>query len=293
MANVAYIVGGTGTLGSALVKRLYGTHEIHVLSRDECKQKKLKDMYPSINTHIVDIKDRESLNRMVRGISPIEFSTVYHCAALKHVDVGEMEVEEFVKTNYHGLINSYDILGRKANKFVFFTTDKAVFPINAYGMSKALSEKYLLSQSMVNIEIYRWGNIIGSRGSIIEKILHDVIKNKITTITNLKMTRYWYKIDDAIDFVLRPKISSDLKDGIYIPQDMRSASNRDLIECIERFLGLQIKYLLLGKLRAGEKMHENIDSYTTSEMQEFESWELEKYLHPEIKRIWGELNARI
>jgi FlaA1/EpsC-like NDP-sugar epimerase len=295
MANVAYIVGGTGTLGSALVKRLYGTHEIHVISRDECKQKALKNQYPDIKTHLWDIREKMHNPFLHLSINRSNQNTWYHCAALKHVDVGEHEVDQFVKTNYHGLVNCYESIGPYCEKFVFFTTDKAVFPINAYGMTKALAEKYLKSRLNINgnTEIYRWGNIIGSRGSIIETLLKDYIHNKVTTITDLKMTRYWYRINDAIDFVLRPKIPSDSRDSIYIPQDMRSASNMDLIWAIENVLKIVLKYEVSYKFRPGEKLHEDIDNYQNSRKQLFEISELRNYLEPEIKRIWGELNARI
>ena len=295
MANVAYIVGGTGTLGSALVKRLYGTHEIHVLSRDECKQKALKNQYPDIKTHLWDIREKMHNPFLHLSINRSNQNTWYHCAALKHVDVGEHEVDQFVKTNYHGLVNCYESIGPYCEKFVFFTTDKAVFPINAYGMTKALAEKYLKSRLNINgnTEIYRWGNIIGSRGSIIETLLRDYIHNRVTTITDLSMTRYWYKIDDAIDFVLRPKIMKHVTDNVYIPQDMKSSSNEDLIEVIEGVLEISLKYEVSGKFRAGEKMHEDISKDRNSYTDRFKFVDLYNYLEPEIKRIWGELNARI
>ena len=296
MKKVAWIVGGTGTLGSALVKRLYDTHEIHVISRDECKQKALKAQYPKIETHLWDIREKPTYPFSGFEIDMTNNNTCYHCAALKHVDVGESEVDQFVKTNYHGLINMHQSLGRYCRKFVFFTTDKAVMPINAYGMTKGLAEKYLLSRSNMNgiTEIYRWGNIIGSRGSIIETLLRNHIQNKETAITDLSMTRYWYKIDDAIDFVLSEKKKHF---NVYVPQDMKSATNGDLIKAIESILGIIIDYDLTYIIRAGEKFHEDIESIDdqyprNSYEDQFEFQELCRYLEPEVYRIWGELNAR-
>ena len=158
------IIGGTGTLGKAIVNHLItdwkqDQRNIYIYSRDETKQAKLRQKYPKINFQIGDICDKDDLIRASR----IQASHVYHCAASKHVDLCETHINKCVKINYLGTKHVYDLLGKNCNKFWFFTTDKAVAPINAYGYSKALAEKYLQTEG-TNLVICRWGNIITCPG---------------------------------------------------------------------------------------------------------------------------------
>ena len=143
MENIT-IIGGTGTLGSELVKRFYHDEDkyITIISRDEYKQAKMKKEYPHCRYVLADIRDSDFPQQIEEIAEYTDF--VFHCAALKHVDLGETNVEQFIKTNLTGTINVFRAFGIHTD-INFFSTDKAVLPINAYGMSKALAEKFLLN----------------------------------------------------------------------------------------------------------------------------------------------------
>ena len=262
------IVGGTGSLGQKLLERYYKKeNRIVVFSRDELKQANLKKKYPLINCIIGDIRQSESLSMAFDGIP---YDIVFHCAALKHVDLGEENVSEFVETNYVGTKNLAHFCNvYKAEKLVFFTTDKAVFPINAYGMSKALAEKFLCQQNIfcrMNIYIFRWGNILGSRGSVLDYFKKCFIDKQKLKITDLKCTRFWLLLDEAIDFVIdiiEDPYFMGVK-GVHIPF-MKAASLEVLAKSVYHvlknrghdLLPFEESYVELG-LRPGEKFHENM-----------------------------------
>ena len=145
------ITGGTGTLGSALVEKYYDCADIWILSRDESKQKELQRKYPEIQCFTADICDLSDLE------TDEKFDYIFHTAASKHIEICELNPVRTLKTNFYGTINVYNKF--IADNFVFFTTDKAVHPINVYGHSKALAEAYL--QTKPNYLIFRWGNVIG------------------------------------------------------------------------------------------------------------------------------------
>jgi FlaA1/EpsC-like NDP-sugar epimerase len=135
------IVGGTGTLGTCLVEKLEG-HDLVVFSRDELKQQDMKKRFPAVRYVIGDIRDKQSLRGVMHGVD-----AVFHVAALKHVDVLEHNAGEAIKTNILGTINVAEAAMESGVKHVVFSsTDKAVLPVNVYGMSKGISERYLLNQ---------------------------------------------------------------------------------------------------------------------------------------------------
>jgi len=246
------ITGGTGTLGKALIERLYEDNFIHVLSRDENKQKALKREYPQVMCHVGDVCDREDLHR----ISHWTFTHVFHCAASKHIEICEENVSKCVKVNYEGTKNVYHVLGRFCEKFVFFTTDKAVAPINAYGYSKALAEKYLQEPANKNVWIFRWGNILGSTGSVLSLFVNAIKKDKPVYVTSKDMTRFWLTINSATKYVL--DTIKQKKPGSYWPPFIKSATLPELIKAIESIIGNKAIVKTMG-LRAGEKIHEAME----------------------------------
>ncbi len=270
MFNQALIIGGTGTLGKALLKTLseqFPNLKLAVMSRDEHKQSFLKREFPDVRFYVGDVRDTERVLHCVRG-----YDTVFHTAALKHVDILEDAPFESVKTNILGTYNvANTCLQNGVKNYVFFTTDKAVDPVNVYGHSKAIAEKLILDlkrkHKNTNVNIYRWGNILASQGSSIPYFI-NCIKNDIPiNVTDLYMTRFYLKIDHAINFVLRTFIEKHEK--VLIPPNMKSASNADIINAISCLLEKGFTFKIVGH-RPGEKIHEAMTSqhsqeYLTSE----------------------------
>jgi len=284
------IIGGTGTLGKELVRFLYDNEdvELHIFSRDENKQKALLKVYPNLICHVGDICDRDDLNRIVH----YKFTYVYHCAALKHVEICEEHVTKTVKINYNGTKNVYWGLCRiPTTKMIFFTTDKAVAPLNVYGMSKALAEKFLLEQNKVtnNIYIFRWGNILGSTGSVIPIFIDQLLNKKPITITDKGMTRFWLSIHDAVDFVQTTLASKP--SGLYWTKHIKCASLIAIIEEIATILDVSDFDLKEIGLRAGEKIHEAMEdtqygpSVTSCGYTAFSKTELNDILYPIVKEL--------
>jgi UDP-N-acetylglucosamine 4,6-dehydratase len=242
------ITGGTGTLGKALVSKLYDKdwNRIFVFSRDENKQKAMAEVYPKITFISGDICNLEDLNSF--GVS--EWEHVYHCAAMKHIEVCETHVHRCVDINYTGTKNVYQTHGVKAKRFVFFSTDKAVAPINAYGHSKALAEHYL--RQYTNTLMFRWGNIIGSTGSFFPYLLKCAYNNTPVKVTDSVMTRYWIHIEDAVKFVYDNRLVNDR--GVLYPK-MVTASIDTVITAVELLVGRKIQRQDMGH-RPGEKIHE-------------------------------------
>jgi UDP-N-acetylglucosamine 4,6-dehydratase len=253
------IVGGTGTLGTCLIESLSDLeNEIVCFSRDELKQQQLKTKYPHVRYVIGDIRDKYSLRPVLQGAD-----TVFHVAALKHVDVLEANPTEAIKTNVLGTINVAEAaLEGGAKHVVFSSTDKAVLPINTYGMTKAISERYLLDlntkQSATRFAVYRWGNVLGSRGSVIQSFAKALRDDGHIKVTDPRMTRFWIHIEDAVDFMLETYRSADLN-APMIPK-MKAASVMDLAEAMAKIVDRKDMKVSFCGLRPGEKIHETIIS---------------------------------
>lgn len=252
MQDEILITGGTGTLGSALVDYLHtkGLNKITVFSRDENKQKALKDKYPDIRCVVGDICNKDDLKHIKRG--QFKWKQVFHCAAMKHIEICEDNVHKCVDVNYSGVKNTYWVHGRSSQYFTFFTTDKAVAPINAYGHSKALAEKYL--QQFNNVQIFRWGNVLGSTGSFLPYLCNAIMNKKPVNVTDATMTRFWINIDDAIKFVIDNRYTG-FPQPIY--PKMISCSLDTFISAVEVIIGKKA-YRKDIAVRPGEKRHENM-----------------------------------
>lgn len=283
----AAIIGGTGTLGRALTESLRKDYyNVSILSRCELKQAQMREEIndPGVNYTVGDIRDYDSVYRFLKN--GMTFDVVYLVAALKHVDVLEKNPEEAIKTNVLGTINAANACEElKISSLVFSSTDKAVDPINAYGMSKGLAESILLSrnnkQAITRYSVFRWGNVIGSRGSVIPKFIQKLKSGELLTVTDPDMTRYWIKIEDAVKFMRKNHLNASTFEA-EIP-DMKAASVKDVILALADNLGVKnAKYRTIGN-RGGEKKHE----FLTSQHSDFpmSSETSEKYTHEELCKL--------
>lgn len=200
------ITGGTGSFGNAVLRRFLnsGLQEIRILSRDEKKQDDMRKKYnsPKLKFYIGDVRDPQSVMNAVRGVDYI-----YHAAALKQVPSCEFHPLEAVKTNVMGTENVLEAaIQCGVKRVVCLSTDKAVYPINAMGISKAMMEKVAVAKSRSSsntvINVTRYGNVMASRGSVIPLFVDQIRSGQPITITDPSMTRFMMTLDDAVDLVL-------------------------------------------------------------------------------------------
>lgn len=206
--KVLLITGGTGSFGNAVLKRFLDSElkEIRVFSRDEKKQDDMRKIYnnPKLKFYIGDVRDARSIDDAMKGVD-----YVFHAAALKQVPSCEFFPVEAVKTNVLGTNNVLDAaIKNKVKKVIVLSTDKAAYPINAMGMSKAMMEKVAvakgrnLPEGETVICRTRYGNVMASRGSVIPLFLEQIKEGKDLTITNPDMTRFMMTLEDAVDLVI-------------------------------------------------------------------------------------------
>jgi UDP-N-acetylglucosamine 4,6-dehydratase len=256
------ITGGTGTLGKELTKQLLNSDKyikkIYIYSRDEYKQSEMKKEFknhPKLSFFIGDIRDKD---RLYRAFNEIDY--VIHTAAQKHVPSCEYNPFEAVKTNIIGSANIIDAaIDRKVKKVLAISTDKAVNPINLYGCTKACMEKMFIDGNNYSgdnetiFSIVRYGNVIGSRGSVIPFFKKIAKEGGKFPLTDNEMTRFWTTVDNAAKFVLD---SLEIMEGqeIFIPK-LPTLKISDLIKAIKEDAEIKI----VG-LRKGEKIHETLIS---------------------------------
>ncbi|KNF09649.1 putative nucleoside-diphosphate sugar epimerase [Gottschalkia purinilytica] len=255
------ITGGTGSFGNAVLKKFLktGIKEIRILSRDEKKQNDMRSYYRNdkLKFYIGDVRDYSSINYAMKGVD-----YVFHAAALKQVPSCEFYPMEAVKTNVIGtenVINS--AVENKVKKIILLSTDKAVYPINSMGMTKGLMEKLMLSKSRSLSEeetiicATRYGNVMGSRGSVIPLFI-DQIKNKMDiTITDPNMTRFMMSLEEAVELVIYCFIHGKQGD-IFVQKSPASTIENLAIALNEIFKG-ESKINIIGT-RHGEKLFETL-----------------------------------
>lgn len=204
--KVLLITGGTGSFGNAVLRRFLDSDlgEIRILSRDEKKQDDMRRRYanPKLKFYIGDVRDYQSVVNAVRGVD-----FIYHAAALKQVPSCEFHPMEAVKTNVIGTENVLEAaINCGVQRVVCLSTDKAVYPINAMGISKAMMEKVVVAKSRSSggtvICATRYGNVMASRGSVIPLFANQIRAGHSLTITDPAMTRFMMTLDDAVDLVL-------------------------------------------------------------------------------------------
>ena len=253
------ISGGTGSFGSTILKKFKDIDfkEIRVFSRDEKKQHDLRLELndPKVKFFIGDVKDSESVDNVVRGVDYI-----FHAAALKQVPACEFFPLEATKTNVIGTSNVItSAIKHGVKKVICLSTDKAAYPINAMGISKALMEKVAIANSRNSegtiICITRYGNVMASRGSVIPHIVEQIKKDKPLTITDPNMTRFLMSLDEAIDLVLFAFQYGEPGD-LFI-QKSPSSTVQDLATAVQELFNSKKEMSVIGK-RHGEKMYETL-----------------------------------
>jgi UDP-N-acetylglucosamine 4,6-dehydratase/5-epimerase len=259
------ITGGTGSFGSSfinyLLRKKYKFNEIRILSRDEKKQDDLRKILNNkkIKFIIGDVRDPASLDFAIKNVD-----FIFHAAALKQVPSCEFYPLEAYKTNVMGTNNVIEkAIQYKVKKIICLSTDKAVYPINAMGISKAMMEKVALSKALnepkfTQVCVTRYGNVLGTRGSIVPTVLNQIFNKSPITITNYNMTRFLMTMDKAIELVLFALHNG--KNGDLFVQKTPSATIKTLIEALLSVLNKK-KYLtnVIGE-RHGEKLHETLMS---------------------------------
>ena len=254
------ITGGTGSFGNAYLNKAISQNrfsEIIVFSRDEKKQDDLRKKINSdkVNFFIGDVRDPDSVEDAVKRVD-----FIFHAAALKQVPSCEFFPLEAVKTNILGTNNvlisaeKYDI-----KKVVILSTDKAAYPINAMGMSKALMEKVMIARSRINNKTIfcgtRYGNVMGSRGSVIPLFINQIKSNKDVTITNSNMTRFMMSLNEAVDLV--EYAFENGNQGDLFVQKSPSATIEVLAQSLIQIFDSKSKIKNIG-IRHGEKMYETL-----------------------------------
>ena len=255
------ITGGTGSLGESLIKYfLYETkvRRVAVLSRDELKQQQLRNRFQNDSRLRWFLGDVRDLSRLKRAFHGVDF--VIHAAALKQVDTGEYNPMEFIKTNVLGSQNVIDAsINAGVKRVVALSTDKASSPINLYGATKLTADKLFIAANNYSFtygttfSVVRYGNVMGSRGSVIPFFRDIAANGKPLPITDLRMTRFWISIDVAVKFVID---SLEMMTGgeLYVPK-IPSMKITDLAHAVAP----GVKLVEIG-MRPGEKLHEEMIS---------------------------------
>ncbi|MDV4264911.1 polysaccharide biosynthesis protein [Acinetobacter seifertii] len=258
--KVLLITGGTGSFGNAVLKRFLETDikEIRIFSRDEKKQDDMRKKYHSakLKFYIGDVRDYNSILNATRGVDYI-----YHAAALKQVPSCEFHPMEAVKTNVMGTENVLEAaIQNYVKRVVCLSTDKAVYPINAMGISKAMMEKVMVAKSRnlegLNTVICgtRYGNVMASRGSVIPLFVDQIRQGKPLTITDPNMTRFMMTLEDAVDLVLYAFEHGE--NGDIFVQKAPAATIAVLAEALKELLNVKEHPIAIMGTRHGEKAFE-------------------------------------
>ena len=260
-SSVLLITGGTGSFGNAVLNRFLNSHfsEIRIFSRDEKKQDDLRKRINNnkVKFYIGDVRDRDSLIPAVNGADYI-----FHAAALKQVPSCEFFPLEAVKTNIIGTDNVLTVAQNfQVKKVVVLSTDKAAYPINAMGMSKALMEKVMVAKSRIidsSKTIFcgtRYGNVMASRGSVIPLFIDQIKEGKPLTLTDPNMTRFMMTLEDAVDLVLYA--FENANQGDLFVQKAPSATVGTLAQALVELYKSKSEIKVIGT-RHGEKLYETL-----------------------------------
>jgi UDP-N-acetylglucosamine 4,6-dehydratase len=279
------VTGATGSFGKAFLKYALthlDPHRIVVFSRDELKQYEVRQTFgddPRLRFFLGDIRDRARLDRAMHGID-----YVVHAAALKQVDTAEYNPSEFVATNINGTQNVIDAaIQAEVKKVVALSTDKASSPINLYGATKLAADKIVVAGNhyaathTTRLAVVRYGNVMGSRGSVVPFFRKLAAESKSLPITDKRMTRFWITLDQAVEFVVN---SFDVMRGgeLYVPR-IPSMRILDLVEAVAP--GSPTHEI---GMRPGEKLHEEMiaadDSRRTLRFKD-------RYVVQPVAASWG------
>ncbi len=261
--KILLITGGTGSFGESFLRKVLSSKilfkEIRIFSRDEKKQEDLRKNINNKNVKFIigDVRDKESLNSAVNGSN-----LIFHAAALKQVPSCEFYPLEAIKTNILGTNNLIQLaIQHSVERVVCLSSDKAVYPINAMGMSKALMEKIAISNFNLNkngpiISVTRYGNVLASRGSVVPLFIDQILNNKPITITDPKMTRFIMPMDKAIQLVLFALKYG--KGGEIFVQKTPATNIYNLLQAILSIFNKKNYKINIIGTRHGEKHYESL-----------------------------------
>jgi len=261
--KILLITGGTGSFGNAVLRRFIDSDlaEIRIFSRDEKKQEDMRLFWKNdkIKFYIGDVRDANSVDNAMNGVN-----YVYHAAALKQVPSCEFYPMEALRTNVVGTENVIQASIRNGvERVVLLSTDKAVYPINAMGISKAMAEKVLVGKSRMLADsdtilcATRYGNVMGSRGSVIPLFIKQIQSDKELTITDGAMTRFLMSLDESVDLVLHA--FENAQQGDIFVQKAPASTVEDLAIAIKRIFQSEVPMRTIGT-RHGEKLYETLIS---------------------------------
>jgi len=258
--KILLITGGTGSFGNAVLQRFLNTehfNEIRIFSRDEKKQDDMRNLLknPKLKFFIGDVRDYESVEPATRGVDYI-----FHAAALKQVPSCEFFPMQAVKTNVEGTYNVIKAAGKnKVKKVICLSTDKAAYPINAMGISKAMMEKVAIAESRnlsdTIVCLTRYGNVMASRGSVIPLFINQIKTGLPLTITDPNMTRFMMSLHEAVELVLFAFKNGN--QGDLFVNKAPAASIKDLAEALVSLAKVNNEIHIIGT-RHGEKLYETL-----------------------------------
>lgn len=260
--KILLITGGTGSFGNAVLSRFLKTEikEIRIFSRDEKKQDDMRHRLnnPKVKFYIGDVRDKHSVDVAINGVDYI-----FHAAALKQVPSCEFFPMEAVKTNIIGAGNVLDsAVEHEVKRIILLSTDKAVYPINAMGLSKAMMEKVMVAKarslgdkSKTVICGTRYGNVMASRGSVIPLFIDQIKAGKDLTVTDPHMTRFMMTLEDAVDLVLFAYENG--RNGDVFIQKSPASTIHDLAKALIELYNSKSKIKIIGT-RHGEKLYETL-----------------------------------
>ena len=259
--KILMITGGTGSFGNAVLKRFLSTdvREIRIFSRDEKKQEEMRVALNNekLKFYIGDVRDHDSIHQAMKGVH-----LVFHAAALKQVPSCEFYPIEAVRTNVFGAENVMAAaIANGVERVVVLSTDKAVYPINAMGMSKALMEKAMVARARLQNDgetvlcATRYGNVMASRGSVIPHFVAQLKNGRPLTVTDPNMTRFLMSLDDSVDLVLHAYEHG--KQGDIFVQKAPASTVGDLAQALKEVFRKDNPIQVIGT-RHGEKLYESL-----------------------------------
>ena len=259
--KVLMITGGTGSFGSTVVRRFLksGVREIRIFSRDEKKQEDMRIALKDDKTkfYIGDVRNYDSVHQAMHGVD-----YVFHAAALKQVPSCEFYPMEAVRTNVLGAENVLNAaVANGVKRVVVLSTDKAVYPINAMGISKAMMEKLMVAKSRLRSEdetvlcATRYGNVMASRGSVIPLFVDLIKSGKPLTVTDPEMTRFLMSLEDSVDLVMHA--FEHAKQGDIFVQKAPASTVSDLAQAMKELFSAENSIQIIGT-RHGEKLYESL-----------------------------------
>ncbi len=260
--KILLITGGTGSFGSTVLKKWLRTSikEIRIFSRDEKKQEEIRMKFNSskLKFYIGDVRNYQSLNQALKGVD-----FVFHAAALKQVPSCEFYPNEAFQTNVTGSENVMNAaISNGVSRVIMLSTDKAVYPINAMGISKAMMEKFMIAKARITSSstilcATRYGNVMGSRGSVIPLFISQLRNKKPLTITDPKMTRFLMTLEESMDLVLYA--FKHARQGDIFVQKAPACTVENLALALKQIYGSKSELKIIGT-RHGEKLYESLIS---------------------------------